>query len=134
MFLTKQPLEFFTIKASLVKMGVMLNKNTTKQEAHVMKCSRKQVNCKAPGRLTLRFESQKLTAFGGVIVLKELVGQLKLMDRLRRILREPQRGTTDRPQELFLQLVFHLLLGFRASQDLVCYQEGPLMQRALGLG
>lgn len=99
-----------------------------------MKCSRKEANCKAHARPVLRFESHRLTSFGGVIVLQELFARLNVMGQLRDVFRRRQKGKVYRPQKLFLQLIVHLLLGFRNLRDVVCYREDPLVQRLLGVG
>lgn len=98
-----------------------------------MKYSRKHANGKAHARPELRFECQQLTAFGGLVVLQELFAQLHLMDRLRDVFHRRQTGKVYRPQKLFLQLMLHLLLGFRSLRDAGCYEQDPLVQRVLGL-
>lgn len=126
-------------------MGVILHKKTAccydassttthhNSEADVMKCSRKEATCKAHAHTTLRFECHQLTAFGGLVVLQEFFGQLRLMDRLKDVFYRRQSGKVYRPQKLFLQLILHLLLGFRSLRDVACYEEDPLVQRVLGL-
>jgi hypothetical protein len=99
-----------------------------------MKLSRKHVNRKAHGRVDLQFESQQLTSFGGLIILQEFFSKLGLVDRLRDVFYRRQSGKIYRPHKLFLQLVVHLLLGFRSLRDVACYQEDPLVQRVLGMG
>jgi len=98
-----------------------------------MKCSRKEANCKAHAHTTLRFECHQLTAFGGLLILQEFFSQLSLMDRLKDVFCRRQSGKVYRPQKLFLQLILHLLLGFRSLRDVACYQDDPLVQRVLGL-
>ena len=98
-----------------------------------MKLSRKQANCKRYARPVLRFESDQLTAFGGIVVLQELFRKLSLMDRLKDVFHRRQTGKIYRPQKLFLQLMLHLLLGFRSLRDVTCYQDDPLVQRVLGM-
>ena len=98
-----------------------------------MKLSRKRANCKGHARPTLRFESHQLTAFGGIVVLQDLFGKLNVMDRLKDVFHRRQAGKIYRPQKLFLQLILHLLLGFRSLRDVTCYQDDPLVQRVLGM-
>jgi len=98
-----------------------------------MKYSRKDANCKAHAHTTLRFECHQLTAFGGLVVLQEFFAQLNLMDRLKDVFYRRQAGKVYRPQKLFLQLIVHLLLGFRSLRDVACYQDDPLVQRVLGV-
>lgn len=98
-----------------------------------MKFSRKDANCKAHARPDLRFESEQLTAFGGLVILQELFAKLNLMERLRSVFYRRQAGKTYRPQKVFLQLIVHLLLGFRSLRHVECYQDDPLVQRVLGM-
>lgn len=99
-----------------------------------MKCSRKQVNRKAHARPRIRFELHQLTSFAGLVILQELWVSLNFIDRLRDLLHGRQAGKIYRPQKLFLQLLMHLLLGFRSLRDVECYQDDPLVKRALGVG
>ena len=98
-----------------------------------MKLSRTDANCKAHARPTLRFESHQLTAFGGIVVLQELFRSLNLLDQLKDVFYRRQTGKIYRPQKLFLQLILHLLLGFRSLRDVTCYGDDPLVQRVLGM-
>ena len=98
-----------------------------------MKFSRKQTNRKAHACPILRFETHQLTAFSGIVVLQQLFGDLNLMDRLKDVFHSRQAGKIFRPQKLFLQLILHLLLGFRSLRDVTCYQHDPLVQRVLGM-
>jgi hypothetical protein len=100
----------------------------------IVKFSRKVVNRKAHAQVDLRFESHQLTSFGGLIILQEFFSALGLIDRLRNVFYRRQSGKVYRPHKLFLQLVVHLLLGFRSLRDVCCYQEDPLVQRILGMG
>ena len=98
-----------------------------------MKSSRNQVNCKAHARIGLQFECRRLTAFSGLVILQEFFSRLKLSDRLRVAFSNRQAGKIYRPQKLFLQLIIHLLLGFRSLRDVACYQDDPLVRRVLGV-
>jgi hypothetical protein len=98
-----------------------------------MKLSRTDANCKAHARPTLRFESHQLTAFGGIVVLQELFRSLNLLDQLKDVFYRRQTGKIYRPQKLFLQLILHLVLGFRSLRDVTCYGDDPLVQRVLGM-
>lgn len=98
-----------------------------------MKCSRKDANWKGYARTRIRFETHELTSFGGLVVLQEFFTKLNLVDRLRGVFHGRQADKVYRPQKLFLQLIVHLLLGFRSLRDVVCYQEDPLVQRVLGV-
>jgi hypothetical protein len=98
-----------------------------------MKLSRKQANCKAFARPVLRFSSDQLTGFGGIVILQEFFASLSLLDSLKDVFHRRQTGKVYRPQKLFLQLILHLMLGFRSLRDVSCYQTDPLVQRVLGV-
>lgn len=101
-----------------------------------MKFSRKKVNRKAHARVQLQFESNRsnrLTSFGGLVVIQEFFSNLGLVDRLRTVFHGRQAGKVYRPHKLFLQLIIHLLLGFRSLRDVACYEQDPLVQRVLGM-
>lgn len=125
---------YYTKKRPAVMMLVDGKHHYINSEADVMKFSRKDVSCKAHARPTLRFECHQLTAFGGLVVLQEFFTQLDLMGRLRDVFYRRQSGKVYRPHKLFLQLIVHLLLGFRSLRDVVCYQGDPMVQRVVGLG
>jgi hypothetical protein len=98
-----------------------------------MKFSRKKVNRKAHAYVHLQFESSQLTSFGGLLIVQEFFSTLRLTDRLRDVFHRRQAGKVYRPHKLFLQLIVHLLLGFRSLRDVVCYQQDALVKRVLGM-
>ena len=81
----------------------------------------------------LRFEDQRLTSFGGVIVLQVLFQHLGLKARLKACFREVQGWRLYEPHRIVLWLIIHLLLGFRRLRDIDYYRDDPLIQRLLGL-
>lgn len=98
-----------------------------------MKSSRKDVRTKATAIPELRFEDQRLTSFAGLVVLQKFFQVISLKSRLQACFRhQPQTKIFGRAT-LFLQLVVHLLLGFRELRDADHYQDDPLVQRVLGL-
>lgn len=119
--------------ARLLRCRCHSNNQYQKQKGREMKLSRKQANCKAYARPRLRFVSHQLTSFGGIVVLQELFAKLHLLDCLKDVFHRRQVGKIYRPQKLFLQLILHLLLGFRSLRDVTCYQHDPLVQRVLGM-
>lgn len=65
---------------------------TNKLEATWMKRSRTEVMGKARDGLSIRFESQNLTSFSGLIIFQRLFAQLDLKARLRRCFRHRRDG------------------------------------------
>ena len=98
-----------------------------------MKRSRRDVRRKATAIPALRFEDQRLTSFAGLVVIQRLFQLLSLKTRLQKCFRHLASGKIFDRATIFMQLVVHLLLGFRELRDAVHYQEDPLVQRVLGL-
>lgn len=98
-----------------------------------MKFSRKTVQTKENAVPHLRFEDQRLTSFAGLVVLQKFFQKIQLKTRLQKCFRH-QSGSCIYPRAtLFLQLILHVVLGFRELRDSGHYQEDPLLQRLLGL-
>jgi hypothetical protein len=81
----------------------------------------------------LKFQNQALTSYAGLVLFVQLFSALKLRDRLRGCFRGQARGKIFSRTTLFLQLVVHLLLGFRELRDCRAYRDDPMVQRILGL-
>ena len=98
-----------------------------------MKRSRKCVRTKATTIPELRFANQKLTSFAGLVVIQRFFQLISLKVRLQACFRHLSQGKIYDRATIFMQLVVHLLLGFRELRDAVHYQDDPLVQRVLGL-
>jgi hypothetical protein len=98
-----------------------------------MKYPRSQVQSKAHALPELRFEDQTLTSFAGLVIFQKFFASIDLKNRLRRCFGPTSPGRVFHPATLFLQLIVHLLLGFRELQDCRYYRDDPLVQRLLGL-
>ena len=97
------------------------------------KPSRKDVQ-KATRKLPLlRFESQRLTSFSGLILFQRVFDHLDLKRRLRRCYRHLESGNIFDYTRLYLLLVVHLLLGYRCLREVRYYRDDPLVLRLLGL-
>ena len=81
----------------------------------------------------VRFEDQRLTSFGGVIVFQSLFQLLGLPSRLRPCFRHLGRSGIYGVHRIVLLLIVHFLLGFRRLRDVDYYRDDPLVQRLLGL-
>jgi hypothetical protein len=81
----------------------------------------------------LKFERQALTSFAGLVLFQQLFALLNLTPRLRACFRHLATGKVFAPATLFLQLVLHLVLGFRELRDSRAYRDDPLVKRLLGL-
>jgi hypothetical protein len=98
-----------------------------------MKPSRKSVRTKVSALPKMRFEDARLTSFAGLVIVAQLWKRLHLKARLQTCFRHLSVGQIFDRATLFLQLIVHLLLGFRELRDIAHYQDDPLVQRVLGL-
>ena len=99
-----------------------------------MKLRRSDVRRQTHAVPALKFENQSLTSFSGLILFQQLFTILNLTARLRACFRHLATGKVFGPATIFLQLIVHVLLGFRELRDSRAYHDDPLVQRILGLG
>jgi len=98
-----------------------------------MKYSRIDVRTKTSAIPELRFEDQRLTSFAGLVVLQKFFQFIQFKTRLQQCFRHLTLGKVFDRTTIFMQLVVHLLLGFRELRDVDHYRDDPLIQRVLGL-
>ena len=98
-----------------------------------MKYSRSAVHRRLHKIPALRFETQTLTSFGGLVLVQALVGRLQLKERLRACFSHLPGQAIFGHHVIMLLLVVHLLLGYRELRDSRYYRDDPLVQRLLGL-
>ena len=98
-----------------------------------MKCSRSQTRSKAHAIPELRFESQTLTSFAGLVLIQKFFAAIDLKAHLNSCFSTLQQGKVFHRATLFVQLIVHLLLGYRELQDCRYYEDDPLVKRILGL-
>ena len=98
-----------------------------------MKCSRSEVRHQVHAIPPLRFETQSLTSFSGLVLFQQFFATLGLMARLRACFAHVQGGKVFGRATLFFQLIVHLLLGYRELRDSRYYRDDPLVKRLLGL-
>lgn len=98
-----------------------------------MKFSRSDVHCKAHKIPRLRFEDQALTSYAGLVVFQQFFAIIGLKPRLTRCFRHRQNGNVFSRATIFVQLIIHMLLGYRDLQDSRYYRDDPLVRRVLGL-
>lgn len=98
-----------------------------------MKSSRRQVRRKAHALPVVKFEQQSLTSFAGLVVLQQFFAVLRLKPRLARCFAHQTLGKVFGRATLFLQLMLHLLLGYRELRESRYYRDDPLVKRLLGL-
>ena len=98
-----------------------------------MKFRRSEVRRQAHALPVIKFESQSLTSFAGLVLFQQLFAVLGLKARLRACFRHLAAGQIFGRATIFLQLIVHLLLGFRELRDSRAYRDDPMVQRLLGL-
>jgi len=98
-----------------------------------MKSSRKDVGCKAHAVPKLKSETQSLTSFAGLVGFQVFFARIELKARLGRCFAHLSDGKVYCRATLFLQLMLHLLLGYRELRDARYYGGDPLVKRLLGL-
>lgn len=78
------------------------------------------------------FGDHRLTSFSGLVLFMALFQRLKLMPRLRRCFAVDSKRVFGLAR-VVMQLVIHVLLGFRRLRDRDYYAKDPLIARALGV-
>ncbi len=98
-----------------------------------MKFSRSDVSKKAHVLPELKFENQTLTSFAGLVIFQKFFAAIKLKARLSNCFHHLKSGKVFDRATVFLQLIVHLLLGYRELQHCRYYRDDPLVKRVLGL-
>ncbi len=98
-----------------------------------MKLRRSDVRRQAHALPVLKFENHALTSFAGLVLFQQLFAALMLKKRLRGCLRHMAGSRAFAPATIFLQLIVHLVLGFRELREARAYRDDPMVQRLLGL-
>ena len=101
-----------------------------------MKRSRSATRRKAFAQPVLRFEEtadHSLTSFAGLIVFHQLFQTLALRRRLHACFRHLGGQAIYGTATVFLQLILHILLGFRELSACEHYRHDPMVKRVLNL-
>jgi hypothetical protein len=98
-----------------------------------MKHSKSDIHSKAHSLPNVQFENQALTSFAGLIIFQKFFAAINLKQRLQSCFSHLNNGKVFNRATVFLQLVIHLILGYRELQDNRYYRDDPLVKRLLGL-
>lgn len=99
-----------------------------------MKYSRSDVRGKATKVPQIKFQhNHNLTSFAGLVVFQAFFAAINLRQRLEPCFRHLNLGKIFAPAVLHLQLIVHILLGYRELRDCQYYADDPLVRRLLGL-
>ena len=98
-----------------------------------MKYSKSHIQSKAHSLPNLKFENQALTSFAGLVIFQKFFAAINLKQRLQSCFAHLNHGKVFNRATVFLQLIIHLILGYRELQDSRYYRDDPLVKRLLGL-
>ena len=98
-----------------------------------MKHSRTDVRGKAKLGLDIRFESQSLTSYSGLIVFQHLFSLIGIKERLWRCFRHLKANPIYGHHMIMMLLVVHLIIGHRRLRDVDSYRDDEMVKRTLGL-
>jgi len=98
-----------------------------------MKHSRRSVEHKVHAVPNIKFEQQRLTSFAGLVILQPFLATIGFTASLARCFRHVRAGKVYGRATIFLQLVIHLLLGYRDLRESAYYRDDPMVKRLLGL-
>ena len=98
-----------------------------------MKSSRSSVHCKTHTIPDLKFEEQTLTSFAGLVMFQQFFACINLKAKLSQCFGHLKGGKIFGHTTIFLQLLLHILLGYRDLRDSRFYRDDPLVKRLLGL-
>ena len=98
-----------------------------------MKPSKAEIVRRVHALPQVSFEDHRLTSFSGLVLFIALFKRLDLVARLRRCFAGVDSGRVYGLARVVLQLVIHVLLGFRRLRDRDYYADDPLIARALGV-
>ena len=97
-----------------------------------MKATTSDPRSKVRSLPNLRFETQCLTSFSGLVVIQAFFEHIQLRKRLQRTFRTGERGAY-RCWRVFLLLIVHVMLGFRRLRDAESYRHDPMVKSVVGL-
>ncbi len=98
-----------------------------------MRISKAEVTARVHALPQLRFESQRLTSFSGLVLLQALLQRVGFKKRLAQGLGPQGQTGSYGLAVVVMHLVVHLMLGFRCLRDRDLYAKDPLVLRTLGL-
>ena len=93
-----------------------------------MKSSRSSVHCKAHTIPNLKFEEQTLTSFAGLVMIQAFFTCIDLKAKLSQCFEHLKSGKIFGHTTIFLQLLIHILLGYRDLRDSRFYRDDPLVK------
>jgi hypothetical protein len=120
-------------KESIPVYNVFVKTRKHKTRRLSMKYSKSDVQSKVHALPELKFENQTLTSFAGLVIFQKFFATIALRKKLRGCFAHLNKRKIFDRTTLFMQLIVHLLLGFRELKDCRYYRDDPLVKRLLGL-
>ena len=81
----------------------------------------------------LKFEEQKLTSFGGLVVFQNLFNKLELPKKLAACTSHINAKRFYKHSTVLQCLILHIVLGFQKLRDTDFYRDDPMVKRLLGI-
>jgi hypothetical protein len=98
-----------------------------------MKHSRQNVERRAHAIPRIKFEQQRLTSFAGLVLVQSFLAAIDFKAGVTSCFRHVRSGKIYARATVFLQLVVHLVLGYRDLRESAYYRDDPMVKRLLGL-
>jgi hypothetical protein len=98
-----------------------------------VKHSRRSVEGKTYVTPDIKFEQQQLTSFAGLVILHQFLAAIHFVADLKRCFAHTRAGKVYGRATVFLQLIIHLLLGYRDLRESAYYRDDPMVKRVLNL-
>ncbi len=98
-----------------------------------MKLSKAAVRGKATLGMEVRFETQRLTSYSGLILFQHFFSLMGIKERLWRCFRHLEAKPIYGHHVVVMLLVVHLIIGHRRLRDLDYYRDDELVKRVLGV-
>lgn len=114
-------------------MSVDQNDMPIDTETTDVKHSKTAVRGKARLALDVRFESQNLTSYSGLILFQHFFSLIGIKQRLWRCFRHLKVSPIYSHHVILMLLVVHLIIGHRRLRDVDYYRDDEMIKRLLGL-
>ena len=98
-----------------------------------MKLSKAEVRGKATLGMVLRFETQGLTSYSGLVLFQRFFSLIGIKELLWRCFRHVKANPIYVHHVMVMQLVVHIIVGQRRLRDFDYYRDDELVKRVLGL-
>jgi len=121
------------VASRLGNVGLVNDTATPIERPQKVKVSSHDIYTRSRSIPSLRFEDQKLTSFGGIVIFQQLFAKLELRERLGACVRHMEGSGSYMLSTVVQVLIVHVLLGYRRLRDVAFYENDPMVKRLLGL-